>query len=166
MLLDAKLLQLQVLHLIEQLPVFSLGPARILVFKVTFYAVLLVILFLGFRAHDAAQLVNRIVKLPLQVGSLDAKVTADQANSVELALDFIDARDVVKDQRVVTSNWFAIGEALEDVLHDLLFSLHCDHTRQHEVKIHTASTAFVLFGAQVKDRVAEVGLTALLDAGL
>ena len=43
----------------------------------------------------------------------------------------------------VSAYRLAKGEALEDVLHYLLLSLHGDYTWKHELEVHTMALAYL-----------------------
>lgn len=125
--LNAQLLTLEFLDDSMVAQLFALASAGVLMLKVTLDAILLVVLLLIVLADDASKLVDWEVKLSIVVDAQNGEVAADESNSVELALDFVDARTVVDDEGFIAPDWLAKGEALEHVVHELLFAPHRDH---------------------------------------
>lgn len=103
--------------------------------EVTLNTVLLVVLLLDDLVHNAAQLIDRIIKLPVQIASLDREETPNQSDSVELFPKLSNLRHCVVDKRRVSPHWLPPSEALKDVLHKLLLPFHRDDTRLQQVKV-------------------------------
>ena len=139
--------------------------------KVALVTVLLEVWLFSLTAHQASKLIDRVVKLPVHVAPLHAEVATDELHAIELLLDLVNARDIIAHYRIISTHWLAEGEALVDMLHDLLLALHCHHAGQHEVEINAVLVRhFVrvlgLFFAikQVWKGIAENRLAAVLNA--
>ena len=149
----------------------SLGAPRVLMLKVALVTVLLEVWLFSLTAHQASKLIDRVVKLPVHVAPLHAEVATDELHAIELLLDLVNARDIIAHYRIVSTHWLAEGEALVDMLHDLLLAFHRYHAGQHKVEINAVLVRhFVrvlgLFFAikQVWKGIAENRLAAVLNA--
>lgn len=101
---------------------------------VTFNAVLLVVLILTSFGDNTAKLINRVVEFTSFVSSFNREILSNQADSIELALYLINTGYIVIELWVESPDRLAKGEALVDVLHELLLSLHRDHAWKQEIK--------------------------------
>ena len=134
----SELLKLEIFDLFYEAYSFSQGAPWIFVLNIALHAVLLKILLRGLLTLYATQMVHGEVKLTLKVAALYGKVTANQAHSIELPLDFIDARADIDHFGIVAPHWLAKSETFEHMVHELFLALHGDNVGLDHVKVETA----------------------------
>ena len=135
---NAELLFFELLDFSSETKLIGKSASRVLMFKVALDAVLLVILFIRLLTGDSPKLINWIIKLSVQISSLNREVTSDQPNSVKPTLYLIKARCVINHYTIITPYRFAESEALEHMVHELLLTLHRNHIRFQAIKVETA----------------------------
>ena len=134
----SELLKLEIFDLFYEAYSFSQGAPWVFVLNIALHAVLLKILLFGLLTLNATQMVHREIKFTLEVAALDRKVTANQAHSIKLPLDFIDASANIDHFGIVAPHWLAKSEAFEHMVHELFLALHGDDIGLDNVKIETA----------------------------
>jgi hypothetical protein len=75
----------------------SLAASWVFVLEIALDTVLLVILLLRLFTHDSTELIDRVVKFPVQVPPFDGEESANEAHTVELASEFVNSGYLVID---------------------------------------------------------------------